>query len=135
MQSDLSTNHGDIPIQIFAINRSDVSVDESLAGQYQITLDELWENYFGPSSYSSSVLPFVNDNDWLIWSDWGQSCSLEDENGSLLHATPQEHWRDFYILDTNGQVRAVFNLTDNDLSNEENYTKIKNALLGANQSQ
>ena len=68
---DLSSNHGDIPIQIFAINRSDVSVDEALAEQYQITLDELWENYFGPSSYSSSVLPFVNDNDWLIWSDWG----------------------------------------------------------------
>ena len=33
-----------IPIQIFAINRSDVSVDEALAEQYQITLDELWDN-------------------------------------------------------------------------------------------
>ena len=131
----MSSNHGDVPIQIFAINRSDVSVDEALAEQYQITLDELWENYFGPSSYSSSVLPFVNDNDWLIWSDWGESCSLEDESGNPLHTTPQEHWRDFYILDPNGQVRAVYNLTDNDLSNEENYATIKNALLEASESQ
>ena len=131
----MSSNHGDIPIQIFAINRSDVSVDEALAEQYQITLDELGKNYFGPSSYSSSVLPFVNDNDWLIWSDWGESCSLEDESRNPLHTTPQEHWRDFYILDPNGQVRAVYNLTDNDLSNEENYTTIKNALLEASELQ
>ena len=131
----MSTNHGEIPIQIFAINRSDVSVDENLANQYQITLDELWENYFGSSSYSSSVLPFVNDSDWLIWSDWGGACSLKDEDGNSLHATPQEHWRDFYILDSNGQVHAVFNLTEDDLSNDENYNKIKDALLQANQSQ
>ena len=131
----MSINHGDVPIQIFAINRTDVSVDEALAEQYQITLDELWENYFGPSSYSSSVLPFVNDNDWLIWSDWGETCALKDESGNPLHTTPQEHWRDFYILDPNGQVRAVFNLTDNNLSDEENYTTIKNALLEASELQ
>ena len=51
------------------------------------------------------VSPFVNDNDWLIWSDWGQTCSLEDENGTPLYNTP----RALVILysDPNGQVRAV----------------------------
>jgi hypothetical protein len=134
MQNDLSTNHGDIPIRIFAINRSDVSVDEALAEQYGISLLELWEGYFGTSSPSPSVLPFVNDSDWLIWSDWGEDCPLQDEAGNPLHATTQEHWRDLYILDPNGEVHAVYNLTDNNLSDSSNYDAIKNIFLEAYQT-
>ena len=94
-------------------------------------LEDLWASFFGPSSPSASTLPFVNDDNWAIWSDWGDSCSLLDEQGQTLHATPQDHWRDLYILDQEGAVYAVYNLTDNNLSDAANYETIKNVFLGA----
>ena len=129
MQDDLTTNYGDIPIRIFAINRSDVAVNEALAEQYGMPLSDLWASFFGSSSPSPSSLPFVNDSDWNIWSDWGEVCSLTDEDGNPLHTTPQEHWRDFYIIDKNGQVQAVFNLTETNLSDPVNYDEVKNSLI------
>ena len=129
MQDDLSTNYGGVPIRIFAINRSNVAVNESLAEQYGMSLSDLWASFFGPSSPSPSTLPFVNDSNWTIWSEWGDSCSLTDDEGNPLHSTPEEHWRDFYIIDKHGQLQAVFNLTQTNLSDPVNYDIVKNTLL------
>ena len=94
-------------------------------------LADLWASFFGPSSPSSSILPFVNDYDWTIWTDWGYSCSLLDEEGQMLHQNVQEHWRDLYILDGEGKVSSIFNLTSNNLSDPEKYDIVKQAFLDA----
>ena len=105
LQVDLETNHPELRIQLLAINRTDVAVNEALATQYQMSLNELWTSFFGPDSPSQSNLPFVNDFEWAIWGSWGEFCTIEEadpDTGSSgtvpAHVEPADHWRDLYIL-------------------------------------
>ena len=42
----------------------------------------------------------------------------------------QVEYRDVYLLDQNGQLRFIYNLTENDLSNRNNYQELYDAIDG-----
>ena len=137
LQTELDTDYPDLSIEILAINRTDVALNEALAEQYQLPLDELWTSFFGPESPSQSSLPFVNDLEWAIWGSWGEYCTIEGENPdtasetTLAHISPSDHWRDLYILSADNELLAVYNLTTYNLSQPENYNEIKSLLIEA----
>ena len=135
---DLETNHPELRIQLLAINRTDVAVNEALATQYQMSLNELWTSFFGPDSPSQSNLPFVNDFEWAIWGSWGEFCTIEEadpDTGSSgtvpAHVEPADHWRDLYILNADSEILAIYNLTSHNLSVPGNYNEIKDMLIAA----
>ena len=131
----MDAEYPELQIEILAINRTDVAVNEALAAQYQMPLDELWSSFFGPESPSQSTLPFVNDVEWAIWGSWGEYCTIEElvsDTGSettLAHLDPSDHWRDLYILDAENELLAIYNLTTHNLSQPVNYNEIKNLLI------
>jgi len=64
--------------------------------------------------YSQNTLPWLqstSDND--VWDLWGVV------------------FRDVIVLGPNNEYLWVFNLTENDLSDSDHYTTLKNQLLGA----
>ena len=112
-------------------------MNEALAEQYQMPLDDLWSSFFGPDSSSQSNLPFVNDLEWAIWGSWGRYCTIEEQVSDtgyetrLAHIEPSDHWRDLYILDAKNELLAVYNLTTHNLSDPENYNGIKELLVAS----
>src|SRR5687767_12085882 len=60
-----------------------------------------------------STLPWLQDTRQdNVWGQWGV------------------RWRDVRLVDSQGQLQAVYNLTDYDLSNSKNFTDLKQLFLG-----
>ena len=77
-----------------------------------------WSNGLTNRMGQLGVLPIVQDNANLnIWQSWGGQ------------------WRDVVILDADNQVVEYFNANDNELSNEQNYNALKQALINAAETQ
>jgi hypothetical protein len=66
----------------------------------------------------NSLVVYERSLPWLqdtrtdnVWGSWGV------------------RWRDVQIVDSQGQLQAVYNLTDHDLSNSQNFTELKQLFL------
>ena len=73
----------------------------------------------GTSSFDEThALPMVNDNSTdNIWIQW------------------ESIWRDFYILNRNNELIEIYNLTEHNLNDPQNYQELKQKILTAVQSQ
>ena len=72
------------------------------------------DDYNAPSAFCDDRdLPFLEENDEDIWKAW------------LVR------YRDVVVLDENNEVIGVFNLTDNDLSEADNFETLRDGLVTA----
>ena len=73
----------------------------------------------GTTSFTEAhALPMVNDSETdNIWVAW------------------ESQWRDFYILNRNNELIEVYNLTQHNLNDENNYNELKQKLIDAAQEE
>lgn len=54
---------------------------------------------------------------------------MQDNGSDLIWETWDGEWRDVMILNKDNQIVGQFNLTENDLSEQDNYDELKALLL------
>jgi len=85
--------------------------DELTAGGFTVTIlgvNEVGHESGNPSVCAGRDIPWLQETaEELVWSTWGIA------------------YRDVIVVDGNGEVVAVFNLTQNDLGNATNYAALK----------
>lgn len=88
-------------------------------GDYPVDIDILGINKVGYEEYNDKFttgrfLPWLQDTEeQFVWKAW------------------KAHWRDLVVLDTKNRKLLVYNLTEHDLNEEENYAELKGILASA----
>jgi hypothetical protein len=119
MQQELDEENPELGIRILGINKlgAETGVEAFDALQHSLPMVNDMSLAMGTDEEGSELYG------GQIWQEWGQHCQ------ELEHEEWNEHWRDVYILDGQNSVAAVYNLTVNSLSTEENYMELKSMLI------